>query len=184
MKVRRSASLSTGGAGRPSGLQTESVSGPGAPLPSRSSHRTQDPLLPRWTGTGWGFSSIPSPGFFQMEWRESGRRLTRFASTATCGARSARPTKVAAGIAGPEMNSRKDAEPEPPTLETLFEGYREGVTPAKQGRSRMRDDDADPGRVRSRVEHGAAGLADRPSPVCGPILRTPFFARLLIPSLS
>ncbi len=47
--------------------------------------------------------------------------------------------EAAAGFASPAMNGKKDAEPEPLTLGTLFEIYGEEVTPSKTERVRCRD---------------------------------------------
>jgi len=47
--------------------------------------------------------------------------------------------EFAAGFAGPELNGRKDAEPEPLTLEALFDIYAEEVTPTKAATSQRSD---------------------------------------------
>ena len=44
-----------------------------------------------------------------------------------------------AGYLGPEIEGKADAEPEPLTLETLFDIYGEEVTPTKRGQSRLHD---------------------------------------------
>ena len=78
-------------------------------------------------------------GLYQMEWRENGRRLTRSLGHRDWARAKRQADEAAAGFAGPEMNGKKDAEPEPLTLGTLFEIYGEEVTPSKTERVRCRD---------------------------------------------
>ena len=47
--------------------------------------------------------------------------------------------EFAAGFVGPEIGGKAEAEPEPLTLGTLFDSYREEVTPTKGERSRQHD---------------------------------------------
>ena len=95
----------------------------------------------------WGRNRVrifadPKTGFFQIEWRENGRRLTRSLKHRDWRRAKRQADEFAAGFAGPGPNGKQDAEPEPLTLETLFEIYREEVTPSKTERSRMHDEAA------------------------------------------
>ena len=92
----------------------------------------------------WGRNRVrvfpdPKTGILQMEWRENGRRLTRSLKHRDWSRAKRQADEFAAGFAGPELNGRKDAEPEPPTLERLLEIYGEEVTPTKGRRTRERD---------------------------------------------
>ena len=78
-------------------------------------------------------------GLYQIEWRENGRRLTRSLKHRDWSRAKRQADEFAAGFAGPELNGKKDAEPEPLTLGTLFEIYGEEVTPTKGRRTRQRD---------------------------------------------
>ena len=84
----------------------------------------------------WGRNRVrvfpdPKTGLIQIEWREDGRRLTRSLKHRDWRRAKRQADEFAAGFAGPELNGRKDAEPEPLTLERLFDIYREEVTPTK-----------------------------------------------------
>ena len=92
----------------------------------------------------WGRNRVrvfpdPKTGLFQMEWRENGRRLTRSLKHREWTQAKRQADEFAAGFAGPELNGKKNAEPEPLTLETLFDIYGEEVTPTKGERTRRRD---------------------------------------------
>ena len=92
----------------------------------------------------WGRNRVrifpdPKTGMFQIEWRENGRRLTRSLKHRDWRRAKTQADQFAAGFAGPELNGKQEAEPEPLTLERLFEIYREEVTPAKHVRSQMHD---------------------------------------------
>ena len=73
----------------------------------------------------------PKTGFFQMEWRENGRRLTRSLKHRDWRRAKRQADEFAAGFVVPEIGGKAEAEPEPLTLEKLFEIYGEEVTPAK-----------------------------------------------------
>ena len=79
----------------------------------------------------------PKTGRYQIEWRENGRRLTRSLGHRDWSRAKRQTDEVAAGFAVHEPNG--NAEPEPLTLERLFDIYRGEVTPAKHKRSRMHD---------------------------------------------
>ena len=92
----------------------------------------------------WGRNRVrvfpdPKTGILQIEWRENGRRLTRSLKHRDWSRAKRQADEFAAGFAGPELNGRKDAEPEPLTLERLFEIYGEEVTPTKSEPTRRRD---------------------------------------------
>ena len=92
----------------------------------------------------WGRNRVrvfpdPKTGILQIEWRENGRRLTRSLKHRDWSRAKRQADEAAAGFAGPEVNGRKDAEPEPLTLETLFDIYGEEVTPTKGETGRMHD---------------------------------------------
>ncbi len=84
----------------------------------------------------WEFPD-PKTGLYQMEWRESGRRLTRSLKHRDWRRAKRQADEFAAGFAVHEPNGK--AEPEPLTLETLFDIYREEVTPTKGERSQKFD---------------------------------------------
>jgi integrase len=98
----------------------------------------------------------PKTGILQIEWRENGRRLTRSLKHRDWTRAKRQADEFAAGFAKPEPNGRKDAEPEPLTLETLFEIYGEEVTPTKVRRTQRRD------RVAMRMFLGFLGRHRRP----------------------
>ena len=92
----------------------------------------------------WGRNRVrvfpdPKTGLFQIEWRENGRRLTRSLKHRDWRRAKRQADQFAAGFAKPEPNGKKDAEPEPLTLERLFDMYGEEVTPTKRGRTQQRD---------------------------------------------
>ena len=92
----------------------------------------------------WGRNRVrvfpdPKTGLLQIEWRENGRRLTRSLKHRDWARAKRQADEFAAGFAGPEPNGRKEAEPEPLTLEKLFEIYGEEVTPTKTKRTRQHD---------------------------------------------
>ena len=81
----------------------------------------------------------PKTGLFQIEWRENGRRLTRSLRHRDWTRAKRQADEFAAGFARPEPNGEKAAEPEPLTLERLFDIYGEEVTPAKGAHTRQHD---------------------------------------------
>ena len=90
----------------------------------------------------WGRNRVrvfpdPKTGRYQMEWRENGRRLTRSLKHRDWRRAKRQADEFAAGFA--EVNGRKEAEPEPLTLERLFDIYGVEVTPTKGGCSRAHD---------------------------------------------
>ena len=92
----------------------------------------------------WGRNRVrvfpdPKTGIFQIEWRESGRRLTRSLKHRDWARAKRQADEVAAGLAVHEPAGKANAEPEPLTLEGLFEIYGEEVTPTKAKRTRERD---------------------------------------------
>ena len=92
----------------------------------------------------WGRNRVrvfpdPKTGLFQIEWRANGRRLSRSLKHRDWARAKRQADEFAAGFAGPEMHGKAEAEPEPLTLETLFDIYGEEVTPTKGERSRMHD---------------------------------------------
>ena len=92
----------------------------------------------------WGRNRVrvfpdPKTGLFQIEWRENGRRLTRSLKHRDWRRAKRQADEFAAGYLGPELHCKAEAEPEPLTLETLFDIYGEEVTPTKRGQSRLHD---------------------------------------------
>ena len=92
----------------------------------------------------WGRNRVrvfpdPKTGLFQIEWREDGRRLTRSLKHRDWSRAKNQADEFAAGYAGPELNGKAEAQPEPLTLETLFDIYGEEVTPTKGISSRRHD---------------------------------------------
>ena len=79
----------------------------------------------------------PKTGLYQIEWRENGRRLTRSLKHRDWARAKRQADEAAAGLVVHEPKGK--AEPEPLTLEGLFEIYGEEVTPAKAYTSRMHD---------------------------------------------
>ena len=78
----------------------------------------------------------PKTGLIQIEWRENGRRLSRSLGHRDWARAKTQADQFAAGFTGPKFHGEATAEPEPLTLETLFDIYREEVTPTKAKRSR------------------------------------------------
>ena len=92
----------------------------------------------------WGRNRVrvfpdPKTGLYQIEWRENGRRLTRSLKHRDWARAKKQADEFAAGFAEPELNGRREAEPEPLTLGTLFDIYGEEVTPTKGERARRSD---------------------------------------------
>ena len=109
----------------------------------------------------WGRNRVrvfpdPKTGILQIEWRDNGRRLTRSLKHRDWARAKRQADEFAAGFAGPELNGRKKAEPEPLTLERLFDIYGEEVTPTKAKRTQERD------RVAMRMFLGFLGPNRRP----------------------
>ncbi len=92
----------------------------------------------------WGRNRVrvfpdPKTGLLQIEWRENGRRLTRSLKHRDWARAKRQADEFAAGVAMHEPGGKAEAEPEPLTLEKLFEIYGEEVTPTKSRRSRSYD---------------------------------------------
>ncbi len=92
----------------------------------------------------WGRNRVrvfadPKTGMYQIEWRESGRRLSRSLRHRDWRRAKRQADEFAAGFVPPEVNGSRNAEPEPLTLGTLFEIYGEEVTPTKGGHTRKHD---------------------------------------------
>ena len=92
----------------------------------------------------WGLNRVrvfpdPKTGLFQVEWRESGRRLTRSLGHRDRTRAKTQADEFAAGFASPALNGEAEAEPEPLTLGTLLDVYGEEVTPAKTRHTRRHD---------------------------------------------
>ena len=92
----------------------------------------------------WGRNRVrvfadPKTGYFQVEWRENGRRLTKSLGHRDWVRAKKQADEFAAGFAEPTLNGNAEAEPEPLTLEGLFDIYGEEVTPAKGWQSRCHD---------------------------------------------
>ena len=92
----------------------------------------------------WGRNRVrvfpdPKTGVLQIEWRENRRRLTRSLKHRDWSRAKRQADEVAAGFEGPKPIGKKEAEPEPLTLERLFDIYRDEVTPTKSGRAQKYD---------------------------------------------
>ena len=92
----------------------------------------------------WGRNRVrvfpdPKTGLFQIEWRENGRRLTRSLGHRDWVRAKRQADEFAAGFASPDLNGKAEAEPEPLTLEGLFDIYGEEVTPTKTRHARRHD---------------------------------------------
>ncbi|MDE0074688.1 MAG: site-specific integrase [Gammaproteobacteria bacterium] len=92
----------------------------------------------------WGRNRVrifpdPKTGNFQIEWRENGRRLTRSLGHRDWARAKRQADEFAAGFVGPDLNGKAEAEPEPLTLERLFDIYVDEVTPTKGWQSRCHD---------------------------------------------
>ena len=110
----------------------------------------------------WGRNRVrvfpdPKTGLFQIEWRANGRRLSRSLKHRDWRRAKRQADEFAAGYLGPELHRKADAEPEPLTLETLFDIYGEEVTPTKRGRSRLHD------RAATRMFLGCFGRDRKPA---------------------
>ena len=110
----------------------------------------------------WGRNRVrvfpdPKTGLFQIEWREDGRRLTRSLKHRDWARAKRQADEFAAGYLGPELHRKADAEPEPLTLETLFDIYGEEVTPTKCEQARRHD------RAASRMFLGCFGRDRKPA---------------------
>ncbi len=91
----------------------------------------------------WGRNRVrvfpdPKTGMFQIEWRENGQRLSRSLKHRDWARAKKQADQFAAGFID-APNGKAEAEPEPLTLERLFEIYGEEVTPTKVARTRARD---------------------------------------------
>ncbi len=91
----------------------------------------------------WGRNRVrifpdPKTGIFQIEWRENGRRRTRSLKHRDWARAKRQADQFAAGFID-APNGKAEAEPEPLTLEGLFEIYGEEVTPTKGPKSWQRD---------------------------------------------
>ena len=98
----------------------------------------------------------PKTGLYQIEWRENGRRLTRSLKHRDWSRAKRQADEAAAGLAMYKPNGKSEAEPEPLTLERLFDIYGEEVTPTKAKRTQERD------RVAMRMFLGFLGPNRRP----------------------
>ena len=78
-------------------------------------------------------------GLYQIEWRENGRRLTRSLKHRDWRRAKRQADEFAAGFATLQPNGKAEAEPEPLTLEKLFDIYGEEVTPTKGEPSQWHD---------------------------------------------
>ena len=92
----------------------------------------------------WGRNRVrvfpdPKTGLLQIEWRENGRRLSRSLKHRDWARAKRQADEAAAGFAVHEPNGKAEAEPEPLTLERLFEMYGDEVTPTKGWQSRCHD---------------------------------------------
>ena len=89
----------------------------------------------------WGRNRVrvfpdPKTGLIQIEWRENGRRLSRSLGHRDWARAKQQADEFAAGFTSRGFHTEAPAEPEPLTLEMLFDIYREEVTPTKTKRSR------------------------------------------------
>ncbi len=109
----------------------------------------------------WGRNRVrvfpdPKTGLFQIEWRENGRRLTRSLGHRDWTRAKKQADEFAAGfIDAPD--GKAEAEPEPLTLDKLFEIYGEEVTPTKAEASQRAD------RAATRMFLGFFGRGRKPS---------------------
>ena len=92
----------------------------------------------------WGRNRVrvfpdPKTGLYQIEWRENGRRRTRSLGHRQWVRAKRQADEFAAGYAGPNLNGKAEAEPEPLTLGMLFDIYGEEVTPTKGEHTRGHD---------------------------------------------
>ena len=110
----------------------------------------------------WGRNRVrvfpdPKTGMFQIEWRENGRRLTRSLKHSDWARAKMQADQFAADYIGPEIEGGAQAEPEPLTLDRLFDIYEDEVTPTKTARSRRYD------RVAMKMFLGCFGRNRRPA---------------------
>ena len=109
----------------------------------------------------WGRNRVrvfpdPKTDLFQIEWRENGRRLTRSLGHRDWTRAKKQADEFAAGfIDAPD--GKAEAEPEPLTLDKLFEIYGEEVTPAKAEASQRAD------RTATKTFLGFFGRGRKPS---------------------
>jgi len=108
----------------------------------------------------WGRNRVrvfpdPKTGLFQVEWRENGRRLTRSLKHRDWRRAKRQADQFAAGFID-APGGKAEAEPEPLTLERLFDIYGEEVTPTKGERAQMHD------RFATRMFLGFLGRDRRP----------------------
>ena len=113
----------------------------------------------------WGRNRVrvfpdPKTGLFQIEWRDNGRRLTRSLKHRDWARAKRQADEFAAGYLGPEIHGKAEAEPEPLTLETLFDIYGEEVTPTKCEQARRHD------RAATRMFLGCFGTGPRTRQRC------------------
>jgi len=92
----------------------------------------------------WGRNRVrvfpdPKTGLFQVEWRENGRRLTRSLGHRDWARAKRQADEAAADFAMLQPNGKAEAQPEPLTLEKLFDIYGEEVTPTKGAHTRGHD---------------------------------------------
>ena len=78
----------------------------------------------------------PKTGLIQIEWRENGHKLSRSLGHRDWARAKTQADLFAAGFTGSLFRGEAESEPEPLTLETLFDIYRDEVTPTKTKRSR------------------------------------------------
>ena len=110
----------------------------------------------------WGRNRVrvfpdPKTGLFQIEWRDNGRRLTRSLKHRDWRRAKRQADEFAVGYLGPEIEGKAEAEPEPLTLETLFDIYGEEVTPTKCEQARRHD------RAATRMFLGCFGRDRKPA---------------------
>ncbi|WP_420449337.1 tyrosine-type recombinase/integrase [Candidatus Palauibacter sp.] len=91
----------------------------------------------------WGRNRVrifpdPKTGIFQIEWRENGRRRTRSLGHRDWARAKSQADQFAAGFID-TPNGKAEAEPEPLTMERLFDIYGEEVTPTKGVTGRRHD---------------------------------------------
>ncbi len=92
----------------------------------------------------WGRNRVrvfadPKTSFFQIEWRDNGRRLTRSLKHRDWQLAKRQADELAAGFTSQNLNVAGEAEPEPLTLARLFGIYGAEVTPTKVARVQHRD---------------------------------------------
>ena len=109
----------------------------------------------------WGRNRVrifpdPKTGMFQIEWREDGRRLTRSLKHRDWRRAKRQADEFAAGFFD-APNGKAEAEPEPLTLERLFDIYGEEVTPTKTEASQLHD------RTATKMFLGFLGRDRRPA---------------------